>query len=406
VKTRTVQVGELALNVRGAFKIGPFGSSLKKTELVGSGIPVVGIENVLPNSFEKGFRRFVTPQKFEELSGYEILPDDVLVTTMGTIGRAAVAPRDLGRSIFDSHLFRMRVDTSRVFPPYLCYALDSDLVATQLSRTARGAIMEGLNTTILRECSIPLPPMSDQQRIAGRLEQADRLRRTRRYALELSDTFLPAAFLQLFGDPADNPRGFECVQVEELFSPSRAGAKCGPFGSALKKHEYVRTGIPVWTMDCVGENEFREDNCLFISEQKFEELRAYDAQNGDILISRAGTVGRMAIVRTKHPRSIIHSNIIRLSLNPARILPIYFVALMTWFAARVARLKRGQEDAYTFMSTGTLGELRIPVPPLPLQQQFAALEEQVERLRSVQRESLRQSEHIFQSVLHEAFTIE
>jgi type I restriction enzyme S subunit len=79
---------------------------------------------------------------------------------------------------------------------------------------------------------------------------------------------------------------------------------------------------------------------------------------------------------------------------------------MTWFAARVARLKRGQEDAYTFMSTGTLGELRIPVPPLPLQQQFAALEEQVERLRSVQRESLRQSEHIFQSVLHEAFTIE
>jgi type I restriction enzyme S subunit len=213
VKTPTVQVGELALNDSGAFKIGPFGSSLKKTELVESGIPVAGIENVLPNKFVKGFRRFITARKFEELSDYEILPNDVLVTTMGTIGRAASAPPDVGRVIFDSHLFRMRVDTSRVFPPYLCYALNSDLVASQLARMAWGAIMEGLNTTILRECSIPLPEMSEQQRIAGRLEQADRLVRTRRYALQLTDTFLPAAFLELFGETGDR---FPALIVDEL----------------------------------------------------------------------------------------------------------------------------------------------------------------------------------------------
>jgi type I restriction enzyme S subunit len=215
---------------------------------------------------------------------------------------------------------------------------------------------------------------------------------------------LPAVFLELFGDPAENPNGFDRVQVEEHFAPDRDGAKCGPFGSALKKHEYVTTGVPVWTMDNVGENEFHEGGCLFITEQKFKELSAYGVQNGDILISRAGTVGRMGIVRTKHPRSIIHTNIIRLSLNPARVLPIYFVTLMTWFAPRVARLKRGQEDAYTFMSTGTLGELLIPVPPLSLQQKFAGLVERVERLRSVQRESLRQAEHLFASLLHHAFT--
>ena len=68
--TPIVQVGELALNDSGAFKIGPFGSSLKKTELVESGIPVAGIENVLPNTFVKGFRRFITRRKFDELSDY------------------------------------------------------------------------------------------------------------------------------------------------------------------------------------------------------------------------------------------------------------------------------------------------------------------------------------------------
>ena len=196
-----VQIGSLASSENGAFKIGPFGSSLKKSELVSEGVPIAGIENVLPNHFEKGFRRFITDKKFCELSDYEILPDDVLVTTMGTIGRAAVAPRNLGRTIIDSHLFRMRFDAARVYPPYVCHALNSGLVVDQLSRKARGAIMDGLNTSILKECVIPVPSLSEQQRIAGLLEQADRLRRTRRYALELSDTFLPAAFLKLFGNP-------------------------------------------------------------------------------------------------------------------------------------------------------------------------------------------------------------
>lgn len=156
-------------------------------------------------------------------------------------------------------------------------------------------------------------------------------------------------------------------------------------------------------MENVGENEFREDGCLFITEQKFNELRAYDVRNGEILISRAGTVGRMAVVSTKHPRSIIHSNIIRLSFNDKLVLPVYFACLMTWFGPRVARLKRGQEDAYTFMNTGTVGELEIPLPPSSLQEEFAATVVQAERLRAVQRESLRQAEHLFASLLDRSF---
>jgi type I restriction enzyme S subunit len=295
--------------------------------------------------------------------------------------------------------------SAKTHPSYLRYLLVEDRFHAQFMNT-----VAGVGGSLLRarpaqvaDIEVPLPSLSEQERIAGRLEQADRLVRTRRYALELTDTFLPAAFLDLFGDPAENPRAFNRVQVEDLFAVSRDGAKCGPFGSALKKHEYVAAGIPVWTMNNVGANEFVEDGCLYITPQKFEELTAYDAQNDDILISRAGTVGRMAIVRTKYPRSIIHSNIIRLSLNDAKILPIYFVALMTWFAPRVARLKRGQEDAYTFMSTGSLGELQIPLPPFPLQQKFAALVQRVDRLRAVQREALRQAEHLFASLLHRAF---
>jgi type I restriction enzyme S subunit len=285
---------------------------------------------------------------------------------------------------------------------YLSFFFRSAAFKKHRNAIARGANIQNLRFSQFEEIDLEIP--SGQRQIAERLEQVDRLRRTRRYALELTDTFLPAAFLKLFGDPGESTQTYDRVQVEDLFADSRGGAKCGPFGSALKKHEYVTEGIPVWTMNNVGAKEFLEDGCLYITPEKFEELAAYDTQNGDILISRAGTVGRMAIVRTKHPQSIIHSNIIRLSLNHKKILPIYFVVLMTWFAPRIARLKRGQEDAYTFMSTGSLGELQIPLPPFSLQEKFADLVEELEHLRAVQREALRQAEHLFQTLLHQAFS--
>jgi type I restriction enzyme S subunit len=391
----SVHVGELALNDSGAFKIGPFGSSLKKTELVKSGIPVAGIENVLPNKFVKGFRRFITAVKFEELSDYEILPDDVLVTTMGTIGRAASAPPDIGRVIFDSHLFRMRVDTRRVFPPYLCYALNSDLVASQLSRMARGAIMEGLNTKILRECSIPLPEMSAQRRIAEQLEQADRLRRTRRYVLELTDTFLPAAFLKFFGDPAVNPRGWEPARVCELGdvetgnTPSREIADY--YGSAI---EWIKS-------DNISLAQMRPAKATEgLSEKGIEVGRTVEA--GSLLLTCiAGSetsIGNVVLT----DRQVAFNQQIN-AVTPHRDVDPHF--LYGLFLVAKPLIQRNTTLAMKRMITkGKLEELVLIKPPLTLQQEFAALVERLERLRAVQREALRQAEHLFASLLDRAFS--
>ncbi len=285
---------------------------------------------------------------------------------------------------------------------FLSFFFRSPVFYKHRDAIARGANIQNLRFSQFEEIQLQIP--GEQRQIAGLLEQADRLRRARHYALELSDTFLPTAFLELFGDPAKNPCGFPRVQVEELFAKDRDGAKCGPFGSALKKHEYVSKGIPVWTMDNFSGSDFKEGGSLYITEQKYDELSAYSVKNGDILISRAGTVGRMAIVQTKYEHSIIHTNLIRLSLNTARILPSYFLRLMKSFGPSIARLKRGQEDAYSFMSTGSLGELHIPLPPMALQERFSEVLERHKSLYDVQREALRQVDHLFQSLLHRTFS--
>jgi type I restriction enzyme S subunit len=402
VKTPTVHVGELALNNAGAFKIGPFGSSLKKTELVESGIPVAGIENVLPNEFVKGFRRFITPQKFEELSDYEILPDDVLVTTMGTIGRAASAPPDIGRVIFDSHLFRMRVDTGRVFPAYLCYAINSDLVAHQLARMSRGAIMEGLNTKILRECSIPLPRISEQRRIAQDLQQANRLCRTRRYALELTDSFLPAAFLKLFGDPKQNPQRWQ----EQTLSSVCLKFSDGPFGSNLKSSDYRSSGIRVVRLQNIGVGEFLDDDKAYVSKEHFASLQKHTCIPGDVLIGTMGDPNLRACIQpVQIPIALNKADCIQARPDPKHLNPLYLRGLLNIPSTLylVPGMVHGQTRGR--VSMGELARLPIPVPPLSLQEEFATLAQKAEHLRVVQREALRQAEHLFASLLQSAFSV-
>ncbi len=168
---RWVKLGELCDPTKGSSRIGPFGSSLRKDELSESGIPVIGIENILPNRFESIFRRYLSPVKYSQLVEYTVKPGDVLVTTMGTIGRCAVVPDSIETAIIDSHLFRFRLNLSEAVPAFICYTINGfEDLKRQLEKKSSGAIMAGLNTTILRDCLIPLPPLPDQQRIAVQLK--------------------------------------------------------------------------------------------------------------------------------------------------------------------------------------------------------------------------------------------
>lgn len=399
MKISNVHVGELARNDRGAFKIGPFGSSLKKSELVPSGIPVAGIENVLPNHFKKGFRRFVTLKKFNELSDYEIQPGDVLVTTMGTIGRAAVAPLDIGRTIIDSHLFRMRVDTSRVYPPFLCYALNSQLVISQLKRMARGAIMEGLNTGILKECLIPLPELPEQNRTVAILKEADRLRRTRRDACQLSDTFLQSVFLEMFGEPVRNPRGWDMSSLGDVVTELYRYP-------TYYDITYVDSGVPEIRGELIAEDGQIAHSCKnlrFISVATSQRFPRTILEAGDIVMSVRGTIGKIGLVPKSLQGANITANLIRIALDRDQVDPIFLWHLLKSDALQAALLRVSASTTILTVKALDLKGLSVIVPPLPLQQKFAAIVRRFERLRAQQREAERQAEHLFQTLLHRAF---
>jgi len=125
--------------------------------------------------------------------------------------------------------------------------------------------------------------------------------------------------------------------------------------------------------------DFIDSPSLWVSEYKYQELESYSVLDGDVIISRAGTVGKMGVVRSNSPRSIISTNLIRVRFNE-KLYPEYFVSLMTYCKGRVGNLKTGPDGAFTHMNTGVLSNLEFPYPPLELQRKYNQTHQNVMKL--------------------------
>ena len=287
---------------------------------------------------------------------------------------------------------------------YLFYFLRTPDTVNLATSRCSGVNLPRLNPKQLASFQIPLPPLAEQGRIARILNAADALRAKRREALAQIDNLPQSTFLDMFGDPVKNPMRWRVGRLEDYFSKTRAGTCCGPFGSALKKHEYVDDGIPVWGIDNVKPNQFLQERSLFITPEKFAELQRYSVESGDILISRAGTVGRMCVAMPAVNQSIIGTNLIRLTLNSDEMLPVYFASLYTFCGERLPGLRASGDDrAYSFLNTTRLKSLVVPRPPLDLQHRFAAIVQSVEQQKASQRAHLAELDTLFASLQSRAF---
>ena len=289
-------------------------------------------------------------------------------------------------------------------PQYLLYFLKSEIGQQHIAHSCVGAVRFMLRFRDLQRIELPLPPPLEQERIVRILDETDALHRLRIETDARTATVEAALFQSIFGAPSTNPLGWETVSVGELFDRNRGGVKCGPFGSALKKAEYSETGVPVWGIPNVLPNRFLEAGSLFIPPTKYLELRSYDVKRGDILISRAGTVGRICVAHPMASESIIGTNLIRLALDKTRILPEFFASLLTHFASDVGQLRTdNRESSYSFMNTTALKGLRIYLPPVDLQESFSVRAAEVRRLEAAQATGHQRLDDLFLSLRHHAF---
>jgi len=359
--------------------------------------PISRIETISQGEIDFDRVKYVAPTALQ-IERYQLRYGDILFSHINSpehIGKTALfaGQKPLIHGI---NLLLVRVDPNRCVPAYLNALLNSKGVRLHFRARCKKAVNQAsLNREDILSLEIRLPSTADQQRIAAQLEQADRLRRARRYALELTDTFLPAAFLQLFGDPVPNPRSWPVSELEELATVERGKFTPRPRNDPSYyggNFPFIQTGdiskcggrLGSWTQT--------------LNEKGVSVSRSFPP--GTVVIAIVGaTIGITAILEAE---VYCPDSVVGIQVDSAKASKEYIEFLLRFW--RPVFLAQAPETARANINLDILRPLRIPAPPLPLQQQFAALVERVERLRSIQRESLRQSEHLFQSLLHQAFS--
>ena len=317
----------------------------------------------------------------------------LLVTCIGQIGRVGI----LDQASSSNQQVTALTFTDKIDASFAYYWFTAN--RRELEVRANQAVVPILNNERLFEIELSHPEEIDEQRqIAERLDQADHLRCSRRYALELTDTVLPAAFLELFGDPIENPHGFRIEPLEELIQPTRPIT----YGILMPGPD-LPNGVPYIRVTDIQDGQIVIALVRRTTQEIDEAYKRSKLEAGDLLLSIRGHVGRMAIV----PACLDGANITQDTARLATVDSLESHYLMGCLASRgmqhrMLGLTRGA--AVQGINLGDVKELPIPVPLLPLQRRFASLVERVERLRAVQREALRQAEHLFASLLHRAFS--
>lgn len=283
---------------------------------------------------------------------------------------------------------------------YLFGVLLSKRFVKWASNSVSGANLPRLDPDRLLEYEVELPDLSKQRSLAEKLSQADRLRRARRYALELTDTFLPAAFLELFGCLHENDKNWSFVQLEESAEIVSGVAKGQRYGDAKTLEvPYLRVAN---VQD--GYLDLSEIKTIRVPPREVESLRL---QAGDVVMTEGGDfdkLGRGAIWSGGVTDCIHQNHIFRVRLNRSALKPRFFAAFLRSSFAKSYFLRCSKQT--TNLASINMTQLRAtptPLPPLPLQEKFSAMVEGVDRLRAAQKEALRHAEHLFASLLDRAF---
>ena len=313
----------------------------------------------------------------------------MLVCCIGSLGKTGTAGVPL---ISNQQINAIIFDPIQVDARYGYHAARS--LTPLLEHFAPSTTVKIVKKSAFAEFQIPLPPLAEQKRIAAILDAADALRAKRREALAQLDSLLQSTFLDMFGDPVTNPKGWEVVSVGDEISFLTSGSR----GWA---RYYAKEGDTFIRIQNLKGGQLDLDDSAFVNAPESAEAKRTTVEPGDVLLSITADLGRTAVVPGGIAKAHInqHLAILRFtSLNPV------FVSYQLASKGGQAQFNRlNREGVKAGLNFNDVKSIRLTNPPLNLQHRFATIVESVEHQKASQRTHLDELDTLFASLQSCAF---
>ena len=348
------------------------GYAFKSDKYVDSGIRVIRITNVQKGFIEDNSPAFYPITEKENLKDYELYENDLLISLTGNVGRVALLSKEMLPAALNQRVGCIRIRDKNLLISYLFTFLNSDKFESDCIYSARGIAQKNMSTEWLKNYLIPLPPIEVQIKIANNLNTCAKIIKKHNKQLNNFDLLIKSRFIEMFGDnPIENGKW----KVEKL----------GNLGLCKNgmNFSYEDNGFEI---NCLGVGDFKDNavisNCeklpvISLNEKPSEE---YLLKDNDIVFVRSNgnkeLVGRSVLV---HPRVLTTFSgfCIRFRLSTDSINHLFLLQFLKMPNTRKNMAGRGANIQN--LNQQILSNLDIPVPPIELQNDFAAFVQQIDK---------------------------
>jgi type I restriction enzyme M protein len=339
------------------FKRGPFGGSLKKEIFVESGYAIYEQSHAIYDDY-KNFRYFITEDKFNEMIGFEVKPNDLIMSCSGTMGKVSIVPDNVPRGIINQALLKLSPN-SRINVKYLKQLMESKPFQDALNATVMGvAIQNVASVKVLKDIKIPLPPLSVQEEIVAEIESYQKIIDGAKMVV---DNYKPRIEI----DPS-----WEMYDLESLSTKVGDGLHGTPEYSNEGEYYFINGN------NLLNSKITIKDSTKKVTEAEFKKYKK-TLNDRTILVSINGTLGNVALYNNEKVvlgKSVCYLNLID-SINKDYV-KIYLQS--SNFLDYAHKMSTG--STIQNVSLQSMRSFKIPMPSIETQQQIVSQIENEQKL--------------------------
>ena len=342
------------------------GYAFKPQDRGEKGLPIIRIQDLTGNAYDVGFYDGDYPERIEINDG------DILISWSASLG---VYIWDKGKALLNQHIFKVVFDKIKVDKRYFVFAVQYKLKEMELK--THGATMKHIVKKDFDNTLIPFPSIKDQIEIANIISKASEIISLRQEQLEKLEELIRARFVELFGDPIKNPKGWEVVKLSECLERIDNGKS---FTCDSNAREGVFPAILKLSAATYGDYRPYENKAL-LDEKQFVE--SVEVHRGDLLFTRKNTpdlVGMAAYVFETPEKLMMPDLIFRLVTNE-RMTPTFLWQLINnrEFRPAIQGISGGSAKSMSNISKERLKNIEVICPPISEQKKLEGVLEQVDK---------------------------
>lgn len=339
--------------------------------------------------------RFLSQKDFErEHKRTKIAVGDVLLTIVGTVGRTAVVDEDMPAFALQRSVAVLHPKNDVCLPRFLMYALRGK--RTYIENRAKGVAQKGIYLKEVSDIDIYIPDISNQEIIINKLDKVNAIIKLRQEELLALDDLIKARFVEMFGDPIQNPKGWEVVTIGDIVTEVRYGTSKPAVEGG--KYPYLRM------------NNLTADGHLDLNDLKYidipdDEIEKCVVRKGDVLFNRTNSielVGKTAVFDLPEDM-IIAGYIIRVRLTE-KMLPEVLSQYMNLEALKciLRGMAKGAVNQAN-INAQELQSIKVYIPEMELQKQFVKIKEQIYKSKVAVQKALDETQMLFDSLMQKYF---